>query len=276
MTTHKAFFITALIISFSTAADSFAADTYECLIEPTQTVEIRSAVSGLLDTVQVHRGDKITKGQIIATLDSAVEQATADVAKYKSQMAGPLKVAEAKLAFATKTFERRRDMQAQNLMSGQDKEDAERDMKAAEAELQLAQENHRLAELEYLEHANVVERRTIRSPLTGVVVDQMLYPGEMIEPGDSKKPIFKLAALDPLRVRVVMPRSSFGTVKRGMLADITPEMPAGTQLKGTVKIVDPIVDAASSTFAVFVEVPNPKLAIAAGLRCKVRYVLDGN
>ena len=59
--------------------------SFDCLIEPTQAVEIGSPVSGLLDKVYVARGDKVQKGQPIAMLESQAEQAAADLARYKSQ-----------------------------------------------------------------------------------------------------------------------------------------------------------------------------------------------
>jgi RND family efflux transporter MFP subunit len=275
VSTSTRYRLLALALAGSAVTPHSLAASVDCLIEPTQTVEIRSPVSGLLDTINVHRGDKVTKGQVIASLESSVERAAADVAKHKAQMTGPIKVAQTKFDFAKKTYERRRDMQAKNLMSGQDKEDAERDMAAAEAELQLAQENRRLAELEYQEQNSTLERKTIRSPLTGVVVDQ-LFAGEMVEPGDSKKPIFKLAQLDPLRVHAVMPRSAFGSVKRAMVVDVEPEMPTGARFKGTVKIVAPLIDGASGTFAVYLEAPNPTLAIPAGIRCKANFTAITN
>ena len=47
------------------------ASTFDCLIEPTQTVELASPVTGLLDKVNVKRGDRIAKGQVLAVLSRA-------------------------------------------------------------------------------------------------------------------------------------------------------------------------------------------------------------
>jgi multidrug efflux pump subunit AcrA (membrane-fusion protein) len=50
------------------------ADTFDCLIEPNQIVEMRSPVEGLIQRINVKRGDKITAGQILVQAESAPEQ----------------------------------------------------------------------------------------------------------------------------------------------------------------------------------------------------------
>lgn len=243
----------------------------ECLIEPTQAVEIRSPVVGLLDKVYVRRGDRVTKGQVIATLESNAERAAADLAHFKSEMTGPVVTAENKVEFSRRKFQRRRDMHADRLMSGQDKDEAEGELKLAESELHLAKENKQLARIEWRQQSSLLNLRTIRSPFDGVVVDQILYPGEVVEPSADKKPILKLAQIDPLRVHVILPIAQFNTIKPGMTAEIVPEAPINGRYVGRVKIVDRLIDAASGTFGLFVELPNPKHEIPAGIRCRVEF-----
>jgi RND family efflux transporter MFP subunit len=248
-----------------------SAGAFECLIEPMQHVEIRSSLIGTLEDVAVHRGDRVKKGQVIVTLESRAERASAELAKYKSTLQGPIQEASAKLDYAKRKAERRQQMQKANLMSTQDAEDAEGDMKTAEAQLLVARENREVARLEYEEQNGLLSRRTILSPFDGVVADQLLYPGEVVDPNDPKKPILKLVQIDPLRVHVILPRAAFGKIRKGMVGEVTPEAPAGGKVTGTVRIVDAVVDAASGTFGAFLEVPNPKLAIPAGLRCTASF-----
>ena len=47
--------------------------SFDCIMEPTQMVEVSSPVTGLLDKVHVARGDKVTKGQVLASLESRAE-----------------------------------------------------------------------------------------------------------------------------------------------------------------------------------------------------------
>jgi len=267
----------ALSISFllTMSSVSYAAAQFDCLMEPIQTVEISSPVVGLLDKVQVHRGDKVTKGQIIATLESRAEAASTALARFKSEMVAPTRTAESKIEFSKRKFQRRRDMQEKNYMSGQERDEAESEMKLAESELQLAQENRQMAKLEWQQQSSLLNLRTIRSPFDGVVVNQILYPGEIVEPGGQKKAILKLAQLDPLRVHVILPMAVFGKIKHGMDVSVNPEAPVGGRYVGKVKLIDKLVDAASGTFGVFLEIGNPKLDVPAGVKCRAEFQIEG-
>jgi RND family efflux transporter MFP subunit len=244
---------------------------HECLIEPVQAVEIRSPVVGLLEKVHVRRGDRVRKGQVIAVLESNTERAAVDLARFKSQMTGQVATAENKIEFSKRKFQRRRDMYAEKLMSGQDKDDTESELKLAESELQLAKENKQLARIELQQQSSLLNLRTIRSPFDGVVVDQILYPGEVVEPSADKKPILKLAQINPLRVHVILPIAQFNKIKPGMTAGIISEPPINGRYTGRITIVDRLIDAASGTFGLFVELPNPKYEIPAGIKCRAEF-----
>lgn len=58
-------------------------------------------------------------------------------------------------------------------------------------------------------------------------------------------------------------------LKVGMRAKVIPEAPIGGQYTAEVKIVDKVIDAASGTFGVRLELPNPNYRLPAGLKCKV-------
>jgi RND family efflux transporter MFP subunit len=268
---YRLFILLCTLLAMAMAAGTAkaaATNTYDCLIEPTQMVELGAPVSGLIDRVLVKRGDLVTRNQVLASLESHAEQAAADLARYKSQLAGPTQLAQTKIEFSQRKFSRRSDMAAEKLMSRQDSDDAEAELKQAQAELVTAKENREVAHLEYVQQSSQLALRTIRSPFDGVVVDQMMWPGEIFEPGATKHAVLKLAQLNPLRVRVVMPMRAFGEPVPGTAASIAPEIPAGKNYSAKVASVDRIVDAASGTFVVFMDLPNPKLDIPSGVKCK--------
>ena len=262
-------FLTALLAAL--LCNNAQAAAFDCLIEPTQTVDVSSPVVGLLEKVHVRRGDKVHAGQDIAKLESTAETAAAALARYKSEMTAPTETAKSKIEFAKRKYERRREMHAQNFMSAQEQDEAENELKLAQAELKMAEENRAVAKLEWQQQSGLLDLRTLRSPFDGVVVDQLLYPGEVVEPSGQKKTIFKLAQLNPLRVYVILPLAAFGKVKPGMKVDVTPEQPVGGRYTGSVNIIDRVVNAASGTFGVFLQVPNPKLTVPAGVKCKAEF-----
>ena len=266
----------AASLTFGTSL-SVQAAAFDCLIEPNQSVDIGSPVTGLLDKVNVKRGERVSKGQVLASLEARAEAAATALAQFKSELTGPSKTAESKIDFSKRKFTRKRDMQSANFLSTQERDDAEAEMKLAEAELLQAKESRQLAKLEWQQQNSLLNLRTIRSPFDGVVVDQLLYPGEIVEPSAQKKPILKLAQIDPLRVHVILPLSAFGKVKMGMKAQITPEAPLNGNYTGAIKTVDRVVDAASGSFAVYVDLANPKLEIPSGVKCRAElpFAIDG-
>lgn len=250
---------------------SLSSNAAECLIEPTQVVDLASPVTGLLDRVLVRRADRVSKGQVLAALESRAEQAASELARFKSVQVGPSQMAESKIEFAKRKFSRRQVMSGEKLMAAQDRDDAEAELRLAESELKVAWENRQLAKLEHQQQSSLLNLRTIRAPFDGVVVDVQAHPGEVVEPDSTKKPIVKLAQLDPLRVQVILPKDSFGKVASGMPVDVLPEIPGKGLYAAKVKSVDRLINAASGTFVVFLELPNPKLDIPAGIKCKASF-----
>jgi len=185
-----------------------------CLIQPFVVITITTPVGGLLETVQVDRGDLVKEGQILATLDTSVERATGSV-------------------------------------------------QHAQAELS----NRRLADLELQRTAAEVALRTIRSPVNGVVVERFMHPGEF----PKQEKILKIAQIDPLRVEVYAPVALLGKIAVGTTAYVKPEAPLTGEYAAKVTVVDRVVDAASGTFGVRLELPNHDLKLPAGLKCFVRF-----
>lgn len=260
-----------LLLAYVTPLYAASPLSYDCLIEPAETVELGTAVGGVLSQVYVRRGERIRRGQVLAMLDSRAEQASADLARYKSQLVGPSELAEAKIEFSKRKFERRKDMAAEKLLAQQDSDDAESDLRQAQADLKVAQENRKVAQLEYAQQQAQLALRTVRSPFDGVVVDQMIWPGETVEPGATKHAVLKLARLDPLHVRVVMPMQAFGKFKAGMKAAVVPEIQPGKSYTASISSVDPTIDAASGTFVVFLDLPNPRFDTPSGVKCRATF-----
>jgi RND family efflux transporter MFP subunit len=249
------------------------AQSFDCMINANQTVEVRSPVTGLLQTVPVKRGDTVRAGQTVATLESGVEQSNVDVARYKAEMVGQVEAGKAKVEMLHKKFDRAKDLYSQGAyVSAQEKEDAEQDMRVAEGDAKVAEENQQLATLEWKQAQSTLDRRTLHSPFDGVVVDQYMYPGEYVGGNEAKKPILKLAQIGVLRVEAILPVAMYGKVKRGSKVSIAPEIALdGGNIAGTVNHVDRVVDSSSGTFGVLVFLENPDNRVPAGIRCKMQF-----
>lgn len=240
----------------------------DCLIEPYVTVNISSAVSGLLDTVTVDRGDLVKKGQVLATLDSSVEAATVEVYRARATLESTIKANQARLELSTRSHSRNEGMFQKALIPADKMDEAETTKRVAELSLLEATDAKRLAELELQRATAELARRTIRSPVNGVVVERLLSPGEFV----SENIMLKLAQLDPLRVEVFVPVAMFGEIAVGMRAQVMPEAPIGGVHEARVTVANRVVDAASGTFGVRLELPNQGYRLPAGLKCKIRFL----
>jgi RND family efflux transporter MFP subunit len=253
------------------SSHAIQANEFDCLIEPTQTVEIRSPVSGLIEKIHVKRGDYVTKGMVLVTLDSTVERSATELAKFKSETVGSVRSGESRVEFAGRKYTRKKNLSDQKFVSIQERDEAETELRLAESELLLAREGKEASQIEHRHAINLLNQRVLRSPLSGVVVDQILHPGEMVSVSESSKPVLKLAQIDPLKVDVIVPVALYGQVKQGMRAEILPEAPIGGKYASSVQVVDRVIDAASGTFGVRMELNNPKNALPGGIKCRAKF-----
>ena len=231
----------ALCWLFLGAALSAQERDLDGLIEPYDVVEISSRVPGILDEVTVKRGDLVEKGQVLARLKDSLEKIA-------------VKLARARVEFSTRRAERNEELYQAQLVSIHEKDELETEIL--------------INKLQVEEAVEILAMRTIRSPIEGLVVERSREPGESV----GADPILTIARIDPLNVEVIVPVERFGTITKGMRAEVRPESPVGGMYVGEVAIVNQIIDAASGTFGVRVELPNRDYKLPAGLKCKVRFL----
>lgn len=212
-----------------------------CLIEPFLVSELGSASAGVIDRVLVQRGDLVKKGQVVAVLNTNVDEAT-------------LSLRRAEAAYLSRVAERNAELAKRNLLPAGDYDEIT--SRSRQAQLQVALQQAILAE------------RSIKSPFDGVVAERIAGPGDRIN--DNK--IVKLAQIDPLLVKVVVPEGLYGQIKVDAAAQVTVNSAiSGKPLPAKVWRIDRVMDAASGTFTVLLRVENKDNAIPAGIRCSVRF-----
>jgi HlyD family secretion protein len=240
-----------------------------CVIKPYMEVSVGPPVEGIIQTVRVDRGDWITKGQILVTLEASVEEATVAWAKAKADAEATIRSTQAKVGFSMRKLERAMDLYKSNSIAKHEVDEAQTEQVLAEMAYLEAVENKRIAELEWQRANASLNLHRIHSPLTGVVVDRLLSPGELAR----QTPILKLAQIDPLRIEVFAPLIWLGKIKPGMKVAVHPSGNGHTLYSAQVTVVNPVVDSASGTFGVRLEMPNPNNALPAGLGCTVDFQL---
>ncbi len=209
-----------------------------------QEVLVGTRISGLVESFQADRGDVVTKGQALATLD-------------QREFRLDLRAAEETLAVSASDLKRYEELRRLNL--------------ASEAELEQKRSRWVLAGVELDRAKLVIDRSVIRAPFDGVVVDRFARIGEkfLVE---ENKPLFKVMALEPLLARAYVPASSSVRIRPGDEVGVSvPGSPDGSST-GRVTFVSPVVDPASGTVQVIVKVRrDPKRILRPGVAVQLAF-----
>jgi len=237
-----------------------------CIIEPDEVVEVGSPVIGVIQSI-VKRGDRVRNGQVIAVLRNEVDKAALSVAQSRAAADAEEKAAVANYDFSRQRRERAEELLRKGFISKQALDQAIAEDEVAKQKLSQAREQRRVLGHEASLARHRLEERTIRSPIDGIVVERYLTAGERVE----EKPLLRVVKIDPLRVEAIVSSTLFGLIPLGSTARILPEMPNAAPATATVTLVDKVLDAASGTFRVRLQLPNRDGAVPAGLRCKAEF-----
>ena len=261
-------------MAFSTQAlaQDFRNTDFDCLIEPKMTVMVGAATQGVIRTVDVGRNDLVEKGQLLATLESKVEQAALDHARVRSKMESEIQARQADYKLAQVNLQRIQELSSKQIVPTYQLDEAEAHLEVSHMAVTQAQDNKTLFQHEYSRARQILEQHTIRSPISGVVVEQRAYPGEFIY----ENPVLTIAQIDPLKVEAILPARYFGKVSKGMTALISPEIETNESMRVEITGTDRVIDAASGTFSVHLSLPNPDSKIPGGQRCTLNFANHRN
>lgn len=239
----------------------------DCVINPNQVTDLSSPVAGVIESILVIKSDKVNAGQVVAKLESSVEKATVNLAKVRAGITSEISESELLVAYEDKRKSRFESLYKLNTISEDHKDNVDREQELALVRLQQAKELKTVRELELARAKAQLAQKTIRAPFDGVVLEQFKRPGEYVE----EQPIIRVAQLDPLSVDAILPIDMYGKVKPGQNATVRLAAFSGKTYGAVVKIVDPVGNAASSTFGVTLELSNQDHSIPAGIKCGVTF-----
>lgn len=237
---------------------------FDCLIMARQTIDLASPVAGRLAEVMVDRGDRVKAGQPVARLEADVEGAQRAIAAARASSNAQINLRRTRLANQQRKLARSSGIIRSGVMTPQEADDLRTARDVARLEVREAEDLAKLAKLE-LERAELeVRRRTVKSPINGVVIDRKVDVGEAV----GRDPLLTIAQLDPLSIEVFVPVATISKVKLGADMNVQPEAGGGEAFKATVEVIDAVADAASGTVKIRLTAENPDSARRAGLKCK--------
>ncbi len=250
-------------------AQEDAPPEFDCVVEPVHSVQVASPVRGILAEVLVDRGDAVAKGETIARLEASVEEATVALNRERAKDTSRLDAAKERMEFAKKARDRALQMNESGVMSQGSLDEAETSFRVARNEFREAELDRRLARLELKRSEAVLELRTVGSPVSGVVTEVELSGGEFVR---EDVEILTVVELDPLHVETFVPQERLGTISPGDRAIVELSAPAGERHEARVTVVDPVIDAASGTLGIRLELANPDKRLPGGIRCRVGFL----
>jgi len=238
------------------------------ILLPSHDVNVVSPVGGVIKRVLVEEGDRVAKDQPLVELDAEAQKVALAMSEQEAKSTAALQAAEANVRVKQADFERQKMLASKGVASGAELEKAEFELKYAESLLVVEKEKQQQRELKVKLERVRLDELTIRAPVAGVVVRRLQDIGEGAE---MQKPLMRLVVLDPLHAVVYVSPTVGARLKPGDVAQLTLEGHAGAPRPCKVGMVDPLVDAGSSTVRVKLELPNPDGKVTAGSRVSVRF-----
>lgn len=268
---HKIFLQLITLAGLAVSAGAVSAASPEGFTEPYRVVEVASPEAGVVEKLNVREGDRVAKGQVIAVLDNRMLNASLAVSKARSQATADIEAAQARYEQLKKRRERIVELAGRGSARPDEVSKAQADAAIAVAELKGARERQEIAELEYQRLSEQITRRTIKSPIAGVIVKIGRERGELVSGADAV--IAHIAELGRLNVVSHVSENVARKLKRGDAMNV--RLSGGREVSGVVDFVSPTVDPRSGTLQVKVLLKNGDGAIRSGTRASLAIIDSG-
>jgi RND family efflux transporter MFP subunit len=237
-----------------------------------QTVEATPKVAGRLESVSVHMGDRVRRGQVIAKVEDHEMQEQVRQAKGAFDVsAATIRQREADLKLAQTNLDRSRSLFERQLIPRQTLDDTEARHQAALAQLDLAQAQSQQTKSR-LDELNInLSNTTIVSPLNGVVAKRALDPGAWVTAQSS---FVSVVDISSVRLIASVVEKDVRYLKTGLPTTVEVDAFPGETFTGMVSHIAPVLDPATRTAQIEVEIKNPDLRLKPGMYAKVSFVSE--
>jgi membrane fusion protein, multidrug efflux system len=254
-----------------------------------QTI-VSAEVDGRVSKLAADMGDKVAAGAPLVFLDAerlryradeqkaSLEQTRARLGAHGDELPPPGQTpdvlsAAAQFAEAQQQLERARRLASKNLVSAEELEKAETQLKTARAahEAAIAAERQARAELTAREASlrgatRDLQDAVIRAPFEGVVAERMVSEGQFVR---VQSPVMRIVRLHPLRLTAEIPEKFAPGIKVDQPMAIRTDAYPDAPVEGRITRISPDVNLKSRAFAIEAEVPNPDGALKPGTFARV-------
>jgi len=237
-----------------------------------QTVDVAPRTGGRLLTISVQLGDAVRRGQAIAKIEDRevgeqVRQAEASMEVSNAT----IRQREADLNVAKLNFDRSKNLFERQLLAKQALDDAESRYLAAVAQLdlskaQLSQNDARLQELKFN-----LQNTTITSPVDGFIGKRNVDPGAMV---NTNTAIVSVVEISRLKLVVNVVERDLRMVNAGDVGVVEVDAYPGEKFNGRIARVAPVLDPATRTAPIEIEIPNGDNRLKPGMYARISLTVD--
>ena len=237
-----------------------------------QTVAVVPKTAGRLEAVYVKLGDAVSRGQRLAKIEDSEIREQVKQAEAAFEVArATIRQREADLKFAETNLERSKELFGRQLLPKQTLDDADARYQAAFAQLelsraQLTQSQSRLEELR-IQLGNT----TIPSPVNGFVARRAADPGAYVS---QNAPVADVVDISTVRLVVNVVEKDLRRVEAGEQARVEVDAFPGETFSGRVARVAPVLDPATRTAQIEVEIPNSSHRLKPGMYARVHLTIE--
>ena len=233
-------------------------------IEPVETVEVGTQVSGKVEKIYVDFNDVVKKGQLMAELDKQTLNQSLSRAKAS------LTSAESQLNYAKLTYERTKQLYEVNAATLAAYQEAQNTYTQAQMSKKNAQASYDQARVD-LAYAEIY------SPIDGIVLDRAVEVGQTVAASFSTPTLFTLANdLTKMQVEADVDEADIGQVKTGQRVTFTVDAYMNETFEGTVNQIrmKPTTTSNVVTYTVIIDAPNPDQKLFPGMTASVTIVTE--
>ena len=233
-------------------------------IEPVETVEVGTQVSGKVEKIYVDYNDVVKKGQLMAELDKQT------LNQSLSRAMASLTSAESQLNYAKLTYERTKQLYEANAATLAAYQEAQNSYTQAQMSKRNAQASYDQARVD-LAYAEIY------SPIDGIVLDRAVEVGQTVAASFSTPTLFTLANdLTKMQVEADVDEADIGQVKVGQRVSFTVDAYMDDVFEGTVNQIrmKPTTTSNVVTYTVIIEAPNPDQKLFPGMTASVTIVTE--
>lgn len=250
------------------AGAASASAQVEAIAAPRHDLKLGFTVAGRVAQTLVEPGDRVEQGQALVRLDDRETQAQIDLYALRAQSDLDELAAEAEWQLAQNEEARVRDAFEKDAAGAFEVERAALQTKRKETELAIARQRRSEARAILRQATARHEEYTLLAPISGVIEQTLVSPGEMVE---ASRPVMRLVVTDPLRLDAPVPTRQTIALLVGGPAWVTlslPEQPGA--IMGRIVHIAQVADGASDTRIVRVEIPNPA-GLPAGCHARIEF-----